>query len=135
MKIAIVSDDKQTISRHFGRAKNYIIVSIEQKELTEKTTLPKVSICDTDARHHHGQDRKSDPRGSGFGRHSRSKHDQMFKDIKDCDVLVARGMGRGAYQGLEQLGIKPIVTDIVDVDAAVQAILDDTIINHTEELH
>jgi predicted Fe-Mo cluster-binding NifX family protein len=135
MKIAIVSDDKQTISRHFGRAENYIVVSVEQEKPVEKTILPKLSNCNTDARHHHGHDRKSDPRGSGFGRHSRSKHDQMFKDIQDCDVLVARGMGRGAYQGLEQLGIKPIVTDIVDVDAAVQAILDDTIVNHTEELH
>lgn len=135
MKIAIVSDDKQTISRHFGRAENYIVVSVEHKIPVNKTVLPKLSNCNTDARHQHGHGRKSDPRGSGFGRHSRSKHDQMFKDIKDCDVLVARGMGRGAYQGLEQLGIKPIVTDIVDIDAAVQAVLDDTIINHTEELH
>jgi len=134
MKIAIVSDDKQTISRHFSRAENYIVVSVEQKKTVEKTILPKLSNRNTDARHQHGQDRKSDPRCSGLGRHSRSKHDQMFKDIKDCDVLVARGMGRGAYQGLEQLGIKPIVTDIVDVDAAVQAILDDTIVNHTDEL-
>ncbi len=135
MKIAIVSDDKQTISRHFGRAANYIVVSYEQEELLEKKTLPKLSNCDTHARHRHGQDRKSDPRGAGFGSHSRSKHEQMFKDIKDCDFLLARGMGRGAYQGLEQLGIKPIVTDIVDIDAAVQAVLDNTIVNHTDELH
>ena len=135
MKIAIVFDDKQTISRHFGRAENYIVVSVEQEIPVDKTILPKLSNCNTDARHRHGQDRKSGSGGSGFGRHSRSKHEQMFKDIKDCDVLVARGMGRGAYQGLEELGIKPIVTDIVDIDAAVQAVLDDTIVNHTEELH
>ncbi len=134
MKIAIVSDDKQTISRHFGRAENYIVVSVESEKPVEKTILPKLSSRDTDAGHRRGQDRKSNPRGSGFGRHSRSNHDQMFKDIKDCDVLVARGMGRGAYQGLEELGIKPIVTDIVDVDAAVQAILDNTIVNHTDKL-
>ena len=59
----------------------------------------------------------------------------MFENIKDCDILVARGMGRGAYNGLQQLGIKPIVTDIADIETAVQAILDDTIINHTEKLH
>ncbi|MCP4044827.1 MAG: hypothetical protein GY732_02415 [Gammaproteobacteria bacterium] len=135
MKIAIVSENEQTISRHFGRAENYIIVSFEQEKLTERKTLPKVSICDTDGRHRHGQDRKSDSRGSGFGHHSRSKHEQMFKDIKDCDFLLARGMGRGAYQGLEQLGVKPIITDIVDIDAAVQAVMDGTIVNHTEELH
>lgn len=135
MKIAIVSDDKRTVSRHFGRAENYIVVSYQQDELVERTTLPKLSSCDTDARHGHGQHRQSDARGSGFGRHSRSKHDQMFKDIGDCDVLVTRGMGRGAYLGLQELGIRPIVTDIADIETVIRAVLDDTIVNHTEELH
>jgi len=135
MKIALVSDDKQTISRHFGRAENYIVVSYNDDQLVERRTLPKLSNCETDARHGHGQHRQTDSRGSGFGQHSRSRHDQMFKDIRECDVLVTRGMGRGAYLGLQELGIKPIVTDIADIDTAIQAILDDTIVNHTEELH
>ncbi len=29
----------------------------------------------------------------------------------------------------------PIINDIEDIDSAVQAILNDTIINHTEKLH
>ena len=135
MKIALVSDDNQTISRHFGRAENYIVVSYDEEQLVERRTLPKLGNCDTEARHGHGQHRQTDSRGSGFGRHSRSKHDQMFKDIRDCDVLVTRGMGRGAYLGLQELGIKPIVTDIADIDTAIQAVLDDSIVNHTEELH
>jgi len=32
MKIAIVSDDKQTISHHFGRADTYIVVSVDHTE-------------------------------------------------------------------------------------------------------
>ena len=59
----------------------------------------------------------------------------MFENIRDCDVLVSRGMGRGAYQNLQESGIKPIVTDIANVEVAIQAVLDDTIVDHVENLH
>jgi predicted Fe-Mo cluster-binding NifX family protein len=134
MKIAIVSDDKQTISRHFGRAENYIVISLEQGNITERKTVPKVGLCHTG--HHHGRhSHKADARGSGFGQQSHGRHEEMFENIKDCDIVLTGGMGRGAYLDLQDLGIKPIVTDIPDIETAVQAILDDTIINHTEKLH
>ena len=135
MKIAIVSDDQQTISRHFGRAENYIVISLEQENIIERKMLPKVGISHTSAGHQGRHSHRSDGRGRGFGHQSDGRHEEMFENIKDCDILVARGMGRGAYLGLQQLGIKPIVTDIADIETAVQAILDDTIINHTEKLH
>jgi predicted Fe-Mo cluster-binding NifX family protein len=49
--------------------------------------------------------------------------------------LAAFGLGRGAYLDLQKWGIKPIVTDITDVETAIRAVLDDTIINHVDELH
>jgi predicted Fe-Mo cluster-binding NifX family protein len=135
MKIAIVSDDKQTISRHFGRAENYIVISLEQENIIERKTLPKLGVCHTSAGHQGKHSHRSDSRGRGFGHQSDGRHAQMFENIKDCDILVARGMGRGAYLGLQQLGIKPIVTDIPDIETAIQAIIDDTIIDHPEKLH
>jgi predicted Fe-Mo cluster-binding NifX family protein len=59
----------------------------------------------------------------------------MFENIRDCDILLSRGMGRGAYQGLQSLGIRPIVTDIADIETAIGALLNDTIIDHVENLH
>ncbi len=133
MKIAIVSDDEQTISQHFGRAEKYIVVSLEQEKIIERKSLPKLDFCHSS--HRHQRRHEHDSRGSGFGRRSKTTHQQMFDDISDCDILISRGMGRGAYLDLQQLGIKPIVTDIVDVEAAIQAVLDDTIVNHEEKLH
>ncbi len=130
MKIAIVSDDKQTISRHFGRAENYIVISLEQENIIERKTLPKLGLCHS-GKHHGRHSHKSDARGSGFGHQSQGRHKEMFENIKDCDIVLTGGMGRGAYLDLQNLGIKTIVTDMTDVDIAVQAILDDTIINHT----
>jgi len=135
MKIAIVSDDGQTISRHFGRAENYIVISFEQDKIIERKSLPKHDFCHSSNRHHGKHEHRSDPRGNGFGDRSRRKHEQMFEDIRDCDVVVSRGMGRGAYQNLQESGIKPIVTDIADIEVAIQAVLDDSIINHVENLH
>ena len=135
MKIAIVSDDNQTISQHFGRAENYIVISLEHENIIDRKTLSKPGRCHSGARHHGKHRHTTDVRGSGFGHQANSSHNEMFENIKDCDILLTRGMGRGAYLDLQQLGIKPIVTDIANIDTAIQAILDDTIIDHTEKLH
>jgi predicted Fe-Mo cluster-binding NifX family protein len=131
MKIAIVSDDGQTISKHFGRAENYVVVSLEGDGIVERKSLPKQGLCHTAHRHQGRQD----PRGRGFGHRAEHSHDLMFENIRDCDVVLSRGMGRGAYQGLQSLGIRPILTDIADIEMAVQAVIDDTIIDHVEQLH
>ena len=135
MKIAIVSDDEQTISQHFGRAEKYIVISCEQEKIIERKSLPKPDFCHSSHRRHHRHEHKSDPRGNGFGRRSEASHEQLFESIKDCDILVSRGMGHGAYLDLQQLGIKPIITDIENIDMAIQAVIDDSIINHVEKLH
>jgi predicted Fe-Mo cluster-binding NifX family protein len=59
----------------------------------------------------------------------------MFENISDCQVLLARGMGQGAYLGLQEMGIRPILTEIADIDIAVQAVMDDSIEDHPERLH
>ena len=133
MKIALVSDDKQTISKHFGRAENYVVISLDQNRITDRKLIPKLDSCHSSG-HHRGR-HEHNSKGSGFGRRSTLNHQQLFNDIKDCDILVTRGMGQGAYLDLQQLGIRPIVTDIADIEDAVQAVLDDTIINHVEKLH
>lgn len=135
MKIALVSDDELTICRHFGRAKNYIVVLIENEKLVARTTLPKPVNCHSNSRHHGALGRRSNPEGKGFGHQAKDTHEHMFEGIKDCDILVTRGMGRGAYLDLQKLGVKPIVTDIAEIEMAIDAILEETIVNHTEKLH
>lgn len=135
MKIAIVSDDEQTISQHFGRAEKYIVISCDQENIIERKSLPKLGLCHSSRRHRGGHEHKADPRGSGFGHRSKASHTQMLENIKDCDILVSRGMGRGAYLDLQQMGIRPIITDIADIETAVQAVMDNTIVDHVEKLH
>jgi len=44
-------------------------------------------------------------------------------------------MGAGAYQGIKQAGIEPIVTDLESIDEAAAAYIAGTLKNHIEYLH
>jgi hypothetical protein len=44
-------------------------------------------------------------------------------------------MGMGAYESMRRLDIKPLVTDLQDIDAAVQSFINGDLIDHTELLH
>lgn len=135
MKIAAVTDDGVTISQHFGRATKYVVVTIESGSEVNRELRDKLGHQDLQKEGQKGQHHEHDERGRGFGHHSAEKHQRMFATISDCQVLLARGMGRGAYTGLEQIGIRPIITDIPDIDAAVKSVIDGNIQDHTERLH
>jgi len=59
----------------------------------------------------------------------------MAAAIRDCQILLVRGMSAGAYYSIEQAGIRPIVTDIPIIDEAVLQAAQGTIVDHQERLH
>ena len=136
MKIAVITDDGETISQHFGRAQHYLVFTIEDGKVTGQELLDKPGhrqFVNEPHEHEHGHGQ--DPRGHGFGSSSDRKHALMAEPISDCEVILVRGMGRGAYMAMEAANIKPVVTDVASAVDAVQAYLDGTIENHTERLH
>ena len=135
MKIASVSDDELTISPHFGRATKYVVMTVDGDLISKREVRDKVGHRDFQHEGSHSHEHHDDPRGRGFGTHSAEKHRRMFAIIADCDVLLARGMGQGAYRGLQDTGIRPVITDITDIDIAVQAVMSGDIVDHTERLH
>ena len=129
-KVAAVTDDGITISQHFGRAMYYEVLSIENSKVVKRERREKMG------HHNFAQEEPAHSNGQhGFDESSHNKHVSMADAIKDCKILLARGMGAGAYQSMLQLNIKPVVTDIRTIDDAVKAIINGTIIDHTEKLH
>lgn len=132
MKIAAITDDGKTISLHFGRAQHYLVCTVEDGEIVERELRDKFG-------HHHfanqPHDDPPDPRGRGFGKGAAQRHASMIEAITDCEALLVRGMGRGAYLAVEQANIKPVVTDIAQIEDAVQAYVEGDIVDHTEKLH
>ena len=132
MKIAAVSEDGRTISQHFGRAPFYIVVTVEDGKIVSREQRDKVGHA-----HFAGEPpaEEPDPRGHGFDPAAQDRHTRMSAAIADCQALLARGMGAGAYESLKQAGIRPVITDIPTIDEAVQAYLAGRIVDHTERLH
>ena len=133
MKIAAVSEDGVTISQHFGRAPFYVVVTVEDGKIVSRETRDKMGHNQFAGEHEeaHG----ADPRGHGFDPAAQNRHTRMAAAIADCQVLLARGMGAGAYQSMEQAGVRPVVTDVANIDEAVQSFLAGSLKDHVEKLH
>lgn len=131
MKIAAVTEDGITISQHFGRAPLYVVVTTEDHRVVSKEQRRKaghgaLGVCHDDATpgERHGCDAGSEVR-----------HASMAESIADCQVLIAGGMGWGAYESMKSRGIEPVVTDVGDIEGAVTLYLQDRLPNLMERLH
>ena len=131
MKIAAITDDGKTISRHFGRAQYYLVATVENGAITHREMRPKLGHV------HFADQPHEDAPGQqhGFGPASHGRHHQMAQAISDCQALLCGGMGAGAHQTMEQLGIKPIVTEVASIDEAVQAYAAGRLVDQTDLLH
>ncbi len=132
MKIAAITDDGKTISQHFGRARYYLVVTVEDGKVQSQERRDK-------AGHHsfapHEVAEKHPAGPHGFDPASRSRHGQMLASIQDCQVLLAGGMGLGAQRSLEEVGIRPVLTDVEDIQEAVQAFLEGRLAERPELAH
>lgn len=130
MKIAIVTEDGRTISRHFGRAPYYLVLTVEEGQIVNREMRDKPGHAQFAGGPHF-----EDPRGHGYGAHAADRHARMAQAIADCQVLLAGGMGWGAKESLEQRGIRVVMTDIADIQQAVQSYLAGTLTERTDLFH
>jgi len=132
MKIAAVSDDGVSISQHFGRAPHYVVLTIEEGQIVSDELRPKVGHH-TFASQEHSHAAPGERHGCDAG--SEPKHRLMAETITDCEVLIAGGMGWGAYESLRVRGIRPIITDLTNIREAVLRLLRGELPDQMERLH
>ena len=131
MKIAVATDEGTTISQHYGRAKYYFVLTIEDGKITNKEKREKAGHNNFTP-HHTGPI----PEGRhGFDSGAVSRHDQMIQSITDCEVVITGGMGWGAYQNLKSRNIEPLITDVDNIDRAIELYLRGQLPNLMERLH
>lgn len=131
--IAFVTDDGSTISQHFGRARYYEVVTIQNGVITKRERREKAGHHTFAGHDHDSHAQQGDQHG--FDAASQNRHAQMADTIKDCQMVLTRGMGSGAYQSMLDYHIQPLVTDIPAIDEAIQAIINGAIVDHPEKLH
>ena len=132
MKIAAVTDDGTTISQHFGRALQYLVVTIENGAVAQKELRDKPGHQQFVNEPH---DFESAGQGHGFGSGAGHRHARMAEVIMDCEAVLSRGMGKGAYDNLQEFGIRPVVTEIALIEEAVLAYANQTIVDRSDLLH
>lgn len=130
MKIAVVTDDHKTISAHFGKATYYEVFTISDGKITGKEALQKPAHNQfaNEPHNEHGY-------AHGMGPAAENRHARMLEPISDCQVLVAGGMGQGAYESLNQAGIKTILTDMIEIEVAIKAYIENRLTNQPARLH
>ncbi len=133
MKIAITTDDGKIVSRHFGRALYYLVLTIEEGRVVNREMREKLGHQHFHAHEH--PDKGSLPERHGFDEISHNKHSSMAEVISDCEAVVCGGMGLGAYESMNRLHIKPILTDLAETDSVEQAFLAGNLVDHKELLH
>jgi len=132
LKIAAITEDGKTISQHFGRAPYYLVLTIEEGKIVNREMRDKVGHNHFKEEPHSEMQHEA---GHGLDTVSHNKHVSMAETIADCKALLCGGMGRGAYESMRVLNIQPVVSDVRDIDVAVQAFIDGKLIDHTELLH
>jgi predicted Fe-Mo cluster-binding NifX family protein len=132
MKIALITDDGKNISQHFGRAAYFLVATIEEGQIVDRQLRNKLGHNHFSNQPHHDH-----PAGESHGMDagSHNKHLQMTETIVDCEVVLCGGMGMGAYQSMLSRGIQPVVTDVQDIDQAVQLYLEGKLVDRIDRLH
>jgi predicted Fe-Mo cluster-binding NifX family protein len=131
VKIAAISDDGMNVSQHFGRAPYYVVVTVENGQIAGKETRPKAGHQTFGG----GEHEAAPGERHGYDAGAQSRHGQMMGNIKDCQVVIAGGMGLGARDSLKAAGIDTIVTDVKDIDEAVRLYAEGKLANREERLH
>lgn len=129
-KIAFATDDGQLISRHYGRAQSFLVVTVEGGHERFRELRPKANHAMFVA------DGKPDPTDGGVTRgDGQRRHDMMLGACWDCEAVVVRGIGTGAFDDLAEAGIRVIATNRERVNDAVEDWVVGRLRHHPELVH
>jgi predicted Fe-Mo cluster-binding NifX family protein len=133
MRIAAVTEDGKTICQHFGRAPYYLVLTVEDGKITQRERRDKMGHQNF-ANQPHAENLGPDGR-HGTDPSSQAKHASMAGAITDCQVLLAGGMGYGAYESMKSHNIKPVVTDVEDIEVAAVRYIAGILPNLMDRVH
>ena len=127
-RIAVITEDGERVSSHFGTAQYYEVFHVVGSEIIKVERREKP--YNTDPKHVHSR------RDDGARRHGRgvsSAYDK-YRPIQDCQILIAGGVGENAYQHLQEFGFQVILKG-GKIKDAVEAYLKGNLESDLRRLH
>lgn len=143
IKIAVPTNNKKDLSKHFGRSKFFAIHNIEDNKIVEVNYIP---LPDHGEHEHHGHNHDHngnhqpmglgmiDKNNKGIGG-GRDFHSDLLELIKDCQVIISGGMGMGMQDTLKRSKFTTYLTKIKSIEEAVNSYIDGTLVNDNELIH
>lgn len=116
-KIAVAQMNELKVSKHFGRSPYFGIYTLSEGGI-EGPEMRKNEFTHHARGGHEGQHDHTS-HGQGQGEHSHS-HQSVVEGLKDCEVIVAGGMGMGAINSLSGAGMEVIITDEDNPEAVIR---------------
>ena len=127
-KAAFATNDGTKISKHFGRAEYFEVIEMNEGKITSRERRANTAG-------HHNQSHEHNAAHHEINHEHQERHSKMAEIIKDCDYVIAGGMGYPIFNALSSLGKNVIVTSLNNIEEALTEIAEGTIVNHTEKLH
>ncbi len=137
IKIAIPTSDGKTIFRHFGQARAFLVVTLENGELIHQE-LREMPDAGGDEHHHHHDHSHHDHghgQGRGLGMGGNPAHAAKFDYIADCQYLIGGGMGQSAVQRLQNMGIQVALTDHKNIDDLLEEVKTGQVKHNPKRVH
>ena len=101
MKIAVASTDGVEVSPHFGRSSCFVVFAVSNGKISGK---------DVRQNTYSGFAKGQCEQGTGQ-EHGEHDHADIVRALRDCDVVLCRGMGWRAAEELKANGLEPFVFD------------------------
>jgi predicted Fe-Mo cluster-binding NifX family protein len=115
MKIAIPTNDRESIAKRTGRAAEFAFYTIENgavKSVTYKKNIHSHDDHNRNEKHHHNENEEHDGHNHEHGEHN---HDEVLEILKDTDLLLVRAVGKYMRKSLEKgtFEYKRVKTDTI----------------------
>jgi len=118
-KIAVASDDGQSISSHFGKTKGFVIFEVEGQEIKGQEYRPNTFT---------GHARELENVG-----HDVDRHGPILSALNDCKVVISNGMGRRLYDDLCGAGKEVFITEETSVKKAIDLYLNNKLADNPDK--
>ncbi len=122
MKLAFPTQDGETIYPHFGQARFFKVLEVKDGIVVSGELREKEVHQHHESEHH--------PHEHG-GHHAHA----MFDLLKDCQVLIAGGMGTPAFSRAQEQGLEVILTGERSIEKALQAYLQGALHSDLRRVH
>lgn len=134
MKIAVASNDGIHVTGHLGRARQFIVYTVEERKVVDREFRDNTFTNhgrsghqhhgEHDHHHDHDHDHGHGHQHHGEGGHS---HNGLINGLRDCEVILFTSGGWRVVEDLKAAQIYPFMTNEPVADVAIEKYLEGTL--------